>query len=122
MNTALLNAVTDFIRGGDNSDTALLNRVLHQDFRNTQNGFFEKEGVVIFSKTDYLKLIEDKVFGGKPRELTIISVDQIGKIAMVKAELKSSALSFISFISLVLDDHNEWKIIENFPHIATNHS
>lgn len=118
MNTAILKAVTDFIKGGDNSDITALNQVLHSDFRNIQNGFFEKEGIVIFSKSDYLNQIEQKIFGGKPREMTIVSIDQIGKIAMVKALLQSSSLSFTSFISVILDDDNEWKIIENFPHIT----
>lgn len=120
MNTAILKVVTEFIKGGDISDTVLLDQVLHPDFRNIQNGFFEKKGLVIFSKSQYLDLIKQKVFGGKPREITIISVDQVGKIAMVKVLLKSSALSFTSFISVIQNEETEWKIIENFPHITPN--
>ena len=36
---AITQVITDFVRGGDNSDIELLNRVLHEDFRVTNNGF-----------------------------------------------------------------------------------
>lgn len=119
-NEKIINAVTDFVRGGDESNVEKLNNILHQDFRNTQNGFFAEKGVVVFDKEKYLSLIRDKVFGGNPREMEIAFIEEAGNIAVVKASLKSSELTFTSFISLVADESGNWKVIENFPFIQVN--
>lgn len=113
------NAVTEFIKAGDDSDTEKLSGILHPDFKNTQHGFFENKGVVIFDKQEYIALVAAKTFGGNPRTLEIVQLDHVGSIAMVKALLKSSKLSFTSFISLVMGENNEWTVIGNFPHITT---
>ncbi|UII20715.1 nuclear transport factor 2 family protein [Fulvivirga ligni] len=106
-------AIKDFVRGGDNSDTTLLDRVLHKDFRVTNNGFMGTSGVTIIDKSQYLDNIEKGVFGGLPREMEILQLDQSDKIASVKLKIESSENNFISYNSLVLDADNEWKIINN---------
>lgn len=105
--------ITNFVKGGDNSDTVLLNRVLHRDFRVTNNGFMGAAGVTIINKEKYLTNIREGVFGGLPRKLKIESLDEYESIAMVKLRLESSENYFISYNSLVLDTDNEWKIINN---------
>jgi len=121
-NEKIINAVTDFVRGGDERNIEKLDNILHQEFRNTQNGFFAEKGVVVFDKEKYLSLIRDKVFGGNPREMEISSIEEAGNIAIVKALLKSSELTFTSFISLVADENGDWKVIENFPFIRVNNN
>ena len=106
-------AVTNFGKGGDNSDTELLDKVLHNEFRVTNNGFMGTAGVTIIDKEKYLANIKEGIFGGLPRNMTIESIDDSKTIAMVKLRLESSENYFVSYNSLVLDTDNEWKLINN---------
>lgn len=105
-------AITDFVKGGDNSDLELLDSVLHKDFRVTNNGFMGNSGVTIIDKKEYLKNIETGVFGGMPRTMTIERIDQNGIIASVKLRIDSAENDFVSYNALVLED-NKWKLIHN---------
>ena len=113
MKNKIEQAIIDFVKGGDNSDTTVLDNVLHKDFRVTNNGFMGTKGVTIIDKETYLSNIKKGVFGGLPREMTIISLDSSETIASVKLQLESDENSFISYNSLVLAIDNEWKIINN---------
>lgn len=106
-------AITNFVKGGDNRDIDLLNSVLHTDFRVTNNGFMGTSGVTIIDKQKYLSNIKDGIFGGLPRKMTIESTELSQTIAMVKLRLESSENYFVSYNSLVLDIDNEWKLINN---------
>ena len=106
-------SIIDFVKGGDNSDVGLLDKVLHKDFRVTNNGFMGSSGVTIIDKEGYLNKIGSGVFGGLPRKMKIEELDQCGIIASVKLRIESSENDFISYNSLVLDTDNEWKIINN---------
>lgn len=105
--------IIDFVNGGDNSDIAMLDKVLHKDFRVTNNGFMGTSGVTIIDKIGYLGKIKNGVFGGVPRKMKIEELDQSGIIASVKLRIESAENDFISYNSLVLDTDNEWKIINN---------
>jgi hypothetical protein len=106
-------AITNFVKGGDNSDVALLDKVLHKDFRVSNNGFMGSSGVTIIDKQKYLSNIREGIFGGLPRKMMIESIDDSGTIAIVKLRLESSENYFVSYNSLVLDTDNEWKLIHN---------
>lgn len=106
-------AIIDFVKGGDNSDIELLDKVLHKDFRVTNNGFMGTSGITIIDKNGYLSKIKNGVFGGLPRKMKIEEIDQSGIIASVKLRIESSENDFISYNSLVLDTDNKWKIINN---------
>lgn len=95
--------ITDFMKGGDNSDTILLDKVLHKDFRVISNKFMGTSGVTIIDKQKYLSNIRDGVFGGLPRKMTIESIDVNDTIAAVKLRLESSENYFVSYNSLVFD-------------------
>jgi hypothetical protein len=47
-------AIESFIKGGDNSDTELLENILHKDYQNIQDGFFDKTGIFIIRKENIL--------------------------------------------------------------------
>lgn len=106
-------AIIDFVKGGDNRDTLLLDKVLHAGFRVTNNGFMGTQGVTIIDRQKYLTNIRDGIFGGLPRIINIESVEINETIAMVKLRLESSENHFVSYNSLVLDVDNQWKIINN---------
>jgi hypothetical protein len=112
-------AITDFVKGGDNSDTRLLDKVLHKDFRITNNGFMGTAGITVIDKQKYLENVSEGVFGGLPRIMAIESVDHSETIATVKLRLESSENHFISYNSLVLDIDNQWKIINNLAVVET---
>ena len=106
-------AIKNFVKGGDNSDTVLLDKVLHHDFRVTNNGFMGTAGVAIIDKQKYLSNIRSGIFGGLPRTMKIESIDDSETIAMVKLRIESAENHFVSYNSLVLDTDHEWKIINN---------
>ncbi len=106
-------AITDFVKGGDNSDVALLDKVLHENFRVSSNGFMGTSGVTILDKQKYLSNIKSGIFGGLPRTMKIENIDENETIAMVKLRLESSENYFISYNSLVLDIDSQWKLINN---------
>jgi hypothetical protein len=106
-------AISNFVKGGDNSDTEMLDKVLHSDFRVTNNGFMGTSGVTIIDKQKYLSNIRDGIFGGLPRKMTIEMIEDSETIAMVKLRLESAENYFVSYNSLVLDIDNEWKLINN---------
>ena len=106
-------AITSFVKGGDNSDTELLDKILHNEFRVANNGFMGTSGVTIIDKKQYLANVKDGIFGGLPRKMTIESIEENESIAMAKIRLESSENYFVSYNSLVLDTDNEWKLIDN---------
>jgi|SRR5690606_5688202 len=112
-NDRIEQVITDFVKGGDNSNAELLDKVLHKDFRVTNNGFMGTSGITIINKNEYLNNIRSGIFGGLPRKMKIEELDQSGIIASVKLRIESSENHFISYNSLVLDTDNEWRIINN---------
>ncbi len=116
----IIQQVTKFLEGGDNSDLEMLDDALHEKYTNVQNGFFGEKGIYVINKEKYFSLISDKTFGGIPRMISINSIDIEGNIAMVKVSLKSETLKFKSFISLVQLENLNWKVIGNFPHVVPN--
>ncbi|PZX93054.1 hypothetical protein DOS84_11835 [Flavobacterium aquariorum] len=106
-------AITHFVKGGDTSDVQLLDKVLHDDFRVTNNGFMGTPGITIIDKQKYLSNIKEGIFGGLPRKMIIESIDESDSIAIVKLRLESAENHFVSYNSLVLDTDNEWKLINN---------
>jgi Putative lumazine-binding len=109
-------AIESFIQGGDNTDTELLEKVIHPNFQNIQDGFFEDKGIFVFSKEQYIELVRIKKFGGKPRSIDFVSIEQMGNIAIVKVILESQFLKFVSIITCVCEN-NQWQIINNTPKV-----
>ena len=106
-------AITDFVKGGDNSDIELLDKVLHNDFRITNNGFMGISGITIIDKQSYLSFIKTGVFGGLLRTMQIEEIKINETIAMVELRIESAENNFFSYNSMVLDTDKQWKIINN---------
>ncbi|MDQ0065180.1 nuclear transport factor 2 family protein [Chryseobacterium lathyri] len=107
-------AIETFIKGGDTGDISLLEQALHQNYQNIQDGFFDQPGIFIISKEEYIQLVHDKIFGGKPRTILYHSLKQKNNIAYAQVSLESSALRFSSLITCVREN-GEWKVITNVP-------
>ncbi|WP_108425656.1 nuclear transport factor 2 family protein [Flagellimonas amoyensis] len=111
-------AVKDFIGAGDTNDIQLLDRVLHKDYQNVQDGFFDNQGLYQFSKEEYKRLVEEKTFGGLPRTMEINTIEEYGShLAVVNVTLESEALLFNSVI-VVVKKSSDWQILNNFPKIV----
>lgn len=108
--------IEKFIKGGDTSDTGLLEEVLHPSYQNIQDGFFDQPGIFIIPKEKYIQLVRDKIFGGKPRTIIYHSLEQKNNIAYAQVSLESHALQFSSLITCV-QENGEWKVITNVPSI-----
>ena len=106
-------AIIDFVKGGDYSDIALLDKVLHKDLRVTSNGFMNTSGVTIIDKSEYLAKIKSGVLGGLPQILKLEELDQSGIMASVKLRIESAENELIFYSSLVLDTDGQSKIINN---------
>jgi len=109
-------AVVSFVKGGDNNDASLLEKVLHPYFQNIQDGNFTEEGIFVFTKSQYIELVNKKTFGGTPRTINIRSIEQHGNIAVAEAILESRKLRFRSTIVCVRTDSG-WQVINNIPKI-----
>lgn len=109
----IVEVITNFVKGGDTSDTVLLDKILHSDFRVANNGFMGTPGITLIDKQQYLSNIKAGVFGGLPRKLEIESIDLSDTIATVKLRLESSENYFLSYNSVVLDADGEWRLIHN---------
>lgn len=110
-------AIQDFVIAGDNNDVTLLENVLHPDFQNVQDGFFEEKGIFIFSKDDYKKLVETKRFGGTARTIEFVSIHISGNIAQATVKLESKFITFDSTLVLCKVD-GRWLVIHNIPRIT----
>ncbi|MBT1687512.1 nuclear transport factor 2 family protein [Dawidia soli] len=114
---AVKNAVRDFLEGGDTNDAALLEKVIHTDYQNVQDGFFGEPGIFTFSKEEYKHLVETKRFGGSPRTVDFASLEVLGNLAVARVHLESAVLRFTSYIVAVRDG-GRWLIRNNFPSIV----
>src|SRR5690606_35835909 len=111
---ALKQTIEAFVMGGDTNDLNLLDKAVHAEFQNIQDGFFEEKGIYIFSKSEYLELVAKKTFGGTPRSIHYDSLEQTGNIAIAKVILESAYLKFFSTIICVFEQNN-WRVISNIP-------
>lgn len=109
-------AIEAFVKAGDDRNTAVLENILHSSFQNIQDGFFNEEGIFVFSKTDYIDLIRSEKFGGSPRTIQYNSISRNGNIVTAAVKLESQYLIFHSWIMVVLDN-GQWQIINNTPTI-----
>lgn len=111
----IVNCVTEFVNAGDQNDTAALDRVLHPQYQNVQDGLFTQKGLFQISKAEYIKLVGDMVFGGSPRSIDIHGIEEFGEhMAVVDVTLESSKLIFNSKM-VTVRDQGDWQVLFNFP-------
>lgn len=108
--------ITRFMRGGDESDTTLLNRVLHDQFRVIVNqGVLGAETLRVLDKPAYLKMIADKKYGGVPRSVTIAYVSVAGSVAAAEVHTSSVRSDITSFLHLVKGKDGQWLLVGDTP-------
>lgn len=113
---AAINAFTSFIKAADSGDLDGLGDIMHKDFQNIQGGFFDKKGIYVIPKDEYIGYIRSGEFGGKPRTIQIEAVEDMGDVVHIKAILESEYLVFKSFITMVCEN-DKWQVITNLPSV-----
>lgn len=109
-------AIKRFMRGGDESDTALLDAVLHDQFRVIVNqGVLGAETLRVLDKPAYLNMIADKKYGGVPRSVRIASVSSAGSVAAAEVRTSSVRSDITSFLHFVKDGDGNWQLIGDTP-------
>lgn len=114
--TQIKEVITALISAGDNNDEGMLLKVLHPQYQNIQDGFFDKNGIHVFSMQEYAELVATRRFGGSRRSIEFVSIEELGSIAIAKVKLESERLHFISFITAVFEK-GVWLVINNTPSI-----
>lgn len=109
----ILATLHTFVKGGDEQNVAMLEKVLHSDYRISVNQFMGGEGVTIMKREDYLGMMRDKKIGGKARSFEVKSFQKINHTAQVHLHLESSELIFDNFLILVQDKAQQWTIVSD---------
>jgi len=110
-------AIETFIKGGDTNSAALLESILHPQYRNIQDGFFEEKGIFVIAKDEYIDLVKNKTFGGSPRTIEYRALEQNGNLVNALVLLESEYLRFHSHIVCVREN-SRWMVIGNYPAIV----
>ena len=111
-------AVYEFSKGADTRDVAILDHVLHDNFRAIVNQAMGSKEIQIIDKTTYLELLKKEAIGGDARTVTILSIDMEENNAIVKAKLVGKALTFTTFIQVVKNADGEWQVMSDLPKIT----
>jgi Putative lumazine-binding len=107
-------AVIAFAKAADERNIAALTKLMHENY----NAMARMPGAttaepIIESRAQYFSLIEKGRIGGKPRTISIQSVDVWNNTAVVRAELESAALHFSSTFSLFYSPEMGWQLVHD---------
>ncbi len=111
---AVESRVVAFIKAGDESNRKVLEECLHPNYRALAHLPNTSAATpVIENREQYLQLISEGKIGGKPRTITIRSVELWNNTAIVRAELESAALRFSSTFSLFYSVETGWQLVHD---------
>jgi Putative lumazine-binding len=109
-------ATMQFLEGGDKSDVAMLDAVIHPDYRMVLNRAFG-DVITKMDKTTYLKMITDKKIGGVPRTATIVSTTVAGNVAAVEVTTTNDKADFRSFFHFIKEPDGKWRLVGDTPFV-----
>ncbi len=112
---AIEKAIQHFVKKADQQDATALEAILHDEFRAIINGLFGSKEVSILSKDSYLAALNAGKIGGDQRDVQIHSISIDGQNAVVNATFTGKELTFRTFIQLVKEDTQAWKLISDMP-------
>jgi hypothetical protein len=106
--------VVAFAKAGDERDIATLTKLMHENY----NAIALLPGStvakpVVESREHYFTLIKEGKVGGKPRTISIKSVEVWNNTAVVRAELESDVLHFFSTFALSYSPEAGWKLVHD---------
>lgn len=107
--------IQNFVTGGDERNIAILEAVLHPDFRVTINRFMGNDGITVITRESYLSMITSGKIGGEKRSIKIISIDVQDHIAVAKVILMSATLKLTNNLQFIKDSKGNWLLINDMP-------
>jgi hypothetical protein len=113
---AVETATMQFLEGGDKSDVALLDAVIHPDYRLVLNRVFG-DVITKMDKATYLKMITDKKIGGVPRKAVIVSTTVAGNVAAVEVTTTNDKADFRSFLHFIKELDGKWRLVSDTPFV-----
>ena len=110
--------ITEFLTAGDLRDVTRLDAVLNPQYRVSVNQFMGSPGVTVIDRASYLGMIKAGKLGGTPREVRFKSVEVVGNLAFVRAELESEELHFDNLLVLAQDGLGDWTLLSDTPYVT----
>ncbi len=111
---AVEGATMQFLGGADKSDVAVLDAVLHPQYRLVLNRVFG-DAVTTMDKPSYLQMITDKKIGGVPRQSKIISVVVVENVAAVEVTTTNDKADIHIFLHFIKEPDGKWLIVSDTP-------
>ncbi len=99
-------AVLQFMKSGDERNSGLADKVLHENF---QLLYHVNKELITSGKDEYIRLLSKGVIGGESRKEMFKSVEITNNIAHVHVVFESTVSLFDQYINLVKVD-GTWKI------------
>jgi Putative lumazine-binding len=111
---AVQEATMQFLEGADKSDVAMLDDVMHTNYRVVLNRVFG-DNVTMLDKPTYLKMIADKKIGGVSRQSNILSIVVVGNVAAVEATTTSEKSDLHIFLNFIKEIDGKWRLVSDTP-------
>ncbi|MCB1147722.1 MAG: nuclear transport factor 2 family protein [Leptospiraceae bacterium] len=104
-------AFKNYVQGADKRSVALLDKVLHANFR---SGFSMKNDpkVMLGDKEGYLSLIKAGKIGGAARNVKVQDVQHFGNTGVVRAQLTNSKTAFDG-VFVFINEGNGWQLMQD---------
>lgn len=114
-NKKIIEVIQGFSLAGDKNDAQILSTYLDDNYRIVMNRLFGSKSVTSMSKTDYLKKIDSKVFGGDTRKVSFSHIIINGTTAFAQVIFKGKKATFNSLMILVKNETGDWKLVSDVP-------
>ncbi|WP_298474374.1 nuclear transport factor 2 family protein [uncultured Maribacter sp.] len=113
--TSITETITAYSDAGDTNNTNALDKLLDSNYRVVMNRLFGSKSVRVISKSEYLKKIKSKEWGGDSRLLTIENIAINGTTASAKVTFKGKKATISSILILIQEEKGNWKLINDTP-------
>ena len=110
--------IQEYALAVDKGNAALAGNFLDKDFRVVLNNHNNSGNKVIFSREQYLNLMQNGKVGGNKRKLTFLLTDVHENGAIVKVRLEGEKNIFTNYYNL-LKSKGGWSIINDQPQIIS---
>ena len=117
----MIESVVQFIKSGDCSDIATLERIIHTDYKNLSGSLSPGNLTRGMNKSTYLQLVKSGKTGSDKRKVTFLKIEVNGNVAFSKVLLETQWKRMVSLIILVREQ-TYWYIIGSYPDIILGNS
>lgn len=112
---AIKQTIIGFSKAGDANDAEKLAAYLDDNYRIIMNRLFGGKEVAIMPKYVYLEKIKTKEYGGDSKKVAIESITLNGTTASAKVSFIGTKMTFVSILTLIKDEENQWRIVSDVP-------